>query len=657
VTENEEPTRRKVPRSKESVLSFDPNLASQAADWDPSIISISHSKKLNWKCQRGHIWDATISHRLRKQNCPFCSSHRILVGFNDLETTHPKLAMEADGWDPKKVISDGHRNFQWKCEFGHVWENSISNRKGGQGCPYCKGKKVLFGFNDLLTLHPDIATEADGWDPKKYSVGSGKKLNWRCTQGHNWVTTIPSRVAQRTGCPYCSNYKTLKGYNDLATTHPDLAKMAFEWDPSTLGAGSGKRVKWQCDNGHVTTATVESRAKVQTKCKYCMNTSVLKGFNDLQTTNPTLAFEAFNWDPTTLTEGSNKNVQWKCSKGHIWKQSPSTRSIGSGCPYCSNRYVWAGDNDLVSTHPELARQANGWDPTSVGSGSGQVLSWKCELGHVWKGRVIHRARRDVGCPYCSNNAILVGFNDLATTHPGLAKQANGWDTTKIGGGYQKKMEWICDLKHIWRATVSSRSFGNFGCPYCSGFLVWPGFNDLLTTNPKLASEAFGWDPTKVNGGSNKKLKWKCIEGHVWSAIVGARSGGTGCPTCATHGFDPNLESWLYLLEHPDWEMFQIGITNFPDQRVGKHQKSGWKILELRGPIDGQHARDLETGILRMLKAAGAELSPSDVVGRFDGMTEAWKANSYRKVLTIKELVEAMRIFEDIPKIDGRKKGS
>jgi hypothetical protein len=102
-------------------------------------------------------------------------------------------------------------------------------------------------------------------------------------------------------------------------------------------------------------------------------------------------------------------------------------------------------------------------------------------------------------------------------------------------------------------------------------------------------------------------------------------------------------------------MFQIGITNFPDQRIGKHQKSGWKILEVRGPIDGQHARDLETGILRMLKAEGAELSPSDVVGRFDGMTEAWKSKSYKHVTSIQELVEDLRSFENRPKVDGRRK--
>jgi hypothetical protein len=37
------------------------------------------------------------------------------------------------------------------------------------------------------------------------------------------------------------------------------------------------------------------------------------------------------------------------------------------------------------------------------------------------------------------------------------------------------------------------------------------------------------------------------------------------------------------------------------------------------------------------------------------MTEAWKSSSYKKVTSIKELVEAMRLYEDRPKIDGRRK--
>ena len=35
------------------------------------------------------------------------------------------------------------------------------------------------GVNDLATLHPELAAEADGWDPSEVRAGSGKKLRWK----------------------------------------------------------------------------------------------------------------------------------------------------------------------------------------------------------------------------------------------------------------------------------------------------------------------------------------------------------------------------------------------------------------------------------------------------------------------------------------------
>lgn len=32
-------------------------------------------------------------------------------------------------------------------------------RSEGSGCPYCAGRKVLPGFNDLETLYPDVAAQ------------------------------------------------------------------------------------------------------------------------------------------------------------------------------------------------------------------------------------------------------------------------------------------------------------------------------------------------------------------------------------------------------------------------------------------------------------------------------------------------------------------
>jgi hypothetical protein len=97
--------------------------------------------------------------------------------------------------------------------------------------------------------------------------------------------------------------------------------------------------------------------------------------------------------------------------------------------------------------------------------------------------------------------------------------------------------------------------------------------------------------------------------------------------------------------HGDWEMLQIGITNFPDDRLMRHRRSGWEVVELRGPLDGQLARELETAILRMLKSKGADLSNEKIAGKFDGYSEAWTKATF-PVGSIKELMWLTDEFEE-----------
>ena len=92
-------------------------------------------------------------------------------------------------------------------------------------------------------------------------------------------------------------------------------------------------------------------------------------------------------------------------------------------------------------------------------------------------------------------------------------------------------------------------------------------------------------------------------------------------------------------------MYQIGITNSPDDRLNRHRRIGWEVLELRGPLDGQLARELETAILRMLKAKGADLSNPEIAGKFDGYSEAWSKSTF-EVDSIKELMRLTEEFEE-----------
>jgi hypothetical protein len=89
-------------------------------------------------------------------------------------------------------------------------------------------------------------------------------------------------------------------------------------------------------------------------------------------------------------------------------------------------------------------------------------------------------------------------------------------------------------------------------------------------------------------------------------------------------------------------MFQIGITNFPDNRLDEHARRGWEIIEIRGPMDGLVAREWETSILRFLKANGADLSNAKIAGKFDGYSEAWSKSTFEA----KSIKELMRLTED-----------
>ena len=405
---------------------------------------------------------------------------------------YPEIASE---WHPTKngklkptdITAGSNKKVWWQCEKGHEWAAVVSDRAQGLGCPYCSNKKVLTGYNDLATTHPELAKQ---WHPTKNGelkptdviAGSNKKVWWQCEKGHEYQQSVSSKKVGL-GCPICSNKKVLAGYNDLATTHPELAK---QWHPTKNS----------------------------------------------------------NLKPTDVTYGHAKSVWWICEHNHAWKSTICTRITGAGCPVCSNRNVLKGENDLETLYPNIAKQ---WHPTKNGDlkpsdvvpGSGKKVWWKCEVdGHEWMAAIVHRTQGG-GCPVCVNKETIAGYNDFATTHPELAKQ---WHPTKNGdfkptdvtAGSIKTVWWICDKGHEWKATISSRR--RCGCPICSNKKILVGYNDLATTHPEIAkwwhpTKNEGLKPTDVTYGSSKKAWWICEKGHEYQKRIKKVVRGEHCPYC------------------------------------------------------------------------------------------------------------------------------
>lgn len=316
----------------------------------PYMFKTYANRKFWWQCEEGHEWKASIKDRVRDHtNCPYCGNKKVLQGYNDLLTKFPHVVKE---WDysknkqgPECYLPYSNKKVWWICEKGHSHLNSIDNKTKGERCPYCIGKRVLKGFNDVATTHPHIA---ELWDyeknkkgPDEYVRFANVKINFKCSKGHCWSALL-NGITDDVSCPYCSGRMAIPGETDLTKVIPE-AKNYWNYEKNDLGPEqylphSNKKVWWICNLNHEWEARISDFYKGH-RCPYCGGKKILPGFNDLATKRPDLAKEWHptkngSLKPTDLSPRSGRSVWWQCEKGHEWHTSPSNRTAGTGCPEC-----------------------------------------------------------------------------------------------------------------------------------------------------------------------------------------------------------------------------------------------------------------------------------------------------------------------------------
>ena len=400
---------------------------------DPLQLLKGSDKLAWWLCDRGHSFKKSVW-AMAKSGCGICSNKQLLVGYNDLATVRPDLAAEFDtskngGLTPNEILFGTARKVWWRCSLGHSFESKVSQRNfTNSGCPVCTGNRTEAGFNDLQTRYPDLALDwdeelNDGKSPKSFSSTSSQRVWWKCQKGHSWQMRIGDRVTHGQGCAVCANRQIVPGVNDLQTLHPELAAtLAKDRNPPNfaqqVGAFSTKKAWWECSRGHVYNVPVAQRQKVG--CAICANQSVLAGFNDLESQNPDAAAHFLQGrngvEPSAVMVSSRVQFWWECDIGHQFKAHPDSVRKGNWCPFCGNKKVLKGFNDLETVAPDLASE---WHPTLNGAvmpsevlhGSHSKYWWLCRAGHSFA-QTGKKRRAGQGCPGCSKS----GFNPM---QPGL----------------------------------------------------------------------------------------------------------------------------------------------------------------------------------------------------------------------------------------------
>lgn len=283
---------------------------------------------------------------------------------NSLAARRPDIAEEWDyekngTYTPEGILVASDKKVWWKCKScGYSWCCAVSHRTGkiSTGCPECgkvkgRNKQRLNRLNQVGGLKDERLRRE--FDPQKnypltpddITYGSSQPIWWLCPKcGYSWQAKVSNRSHGR-GCACCSFRVLVPGKNDLATIHPELME---EWDPtneidpSQEVNTSKKKAKWICRVcGHHWSAAIYTRVR-GTRCPACSRSKVKVGINDLASQCPKILSE---WDyekneqiglyPQRVCVASDKKAFWKCSKGHSYQATISSRTrAGSGCQAC-----------------------------------------------------------------------------------------------------------------------------------------------------------------------------------------------------------------------------------------------------------------------------------------------------------------------------------
>lgn len=194
-----------------------------------------------WKCPKCKSnYDNKIYNRVR-YNCPCCRGLRVTEA-NCLATLRPDLVKywvhEKNDKTPYEVTCGATYVAVWKCDNGHEYPLSVSQRNLGTGCGYCSGKHVWVGYNDMNTTNPELAklllNKNDGY---KYTEGSKQRVDWCCPTCNDVIKNKVIMIVKNEGlrCPNCSDSKHYpeRFMNQLLRQ----LNVEYDWDKPTKFSG------------------------------------------------------------------------------------------------------------------------------------------------------------------------------------------------------------------------------------------------------------------------------------------------------------------------------------------------------------------------------------------------------------------------------------
>ena len=412
----------------------------------PDDISSQSHKMAYWKCPVCHFsLPCRIQDKvLGKTKCRVCSNKVVVPGYNDFKTWCKQNGKEylLGEWDyhknkglvngngddistPDKVSPFSTKKNWWKCCHGHEWQTEINVRAKGSMCPYCTGRRLAKGINDLETWcrknHKEFIL--DEWDYEKNDVfpseitAHNDKIVWfKCPSGHNYSCVLNSRtnIDGRHGCPECNKsnitsfpeqailfylkkiYPDAEGSNRTVLDGKELdiyipsINTAIEYDGERYHNNTKKDEKKNkmCAELGITLYRIREPLCPILTDKSSINIQLLKR-NNVKELERVIFCLFQNLQIDNLTIDINKD---ECEIRKIYIKSRIDDSFKS---YCKNNNRQDLLDEWHTTKNEDLK------PENFSYGSRSKVWWKCSVcNHEWQAIINNRVRMQYGCPEC-----------------------------------------------------------------------------------------------------------------------------------------------------------------------------------------------------------------------------------------------------------------
>jgi hypothetical protein len=265
---------------------------------------------------------------------------------------------------------EGHPNYLWKCEIGHIWEAHAYSIKSGSWCPICAKNKRKNTIEDMR----ELARQQNGECLSEVYINYHTRLTWKCSNGHIFEAT-PTKVKKGRWCRKCGEKHA--GLS-RRTSMQEIHAIASSRNGKCLSEAYNPpgKLKWQCEFGHIWEADLHS-VKSGHWCSVCAHRNWGRKPLSLEKMRK-LAADHGGQCLSGFYVNSDSKLKWMCEKGHIWEALPLPIKKGVWCPVCAGNIIL--DIEQIQ---RIAYDRGGKCLSNSYQSNHKKLEWQCAEGHTW----------------------------------------------------------------------------------------------------------------------------------------------------------------------------------------------------------------------------------------------------------------------------------